>query len=156
RDDELLDVLAATERHVQDAQLRAALSALRGRILERQGRDEDASQAFAAAVDGERTALLGLSRLATRAGRPAEAATYEESFLEGAADAELAAAVARRRAGAGEADSDRLAQVAGQDPLVLEALAEVHERGGRPIEQALALHGWAQVEPAPARRAEVL
>src|SRR5262249_29793535 len=50
RDDELLEALAAAARHVNDARLRAALAVLRGRVLEGQGRDEDAGRAYADAL----------------------------------------------------------------------------------------------------------
>src|SRR5262249_13981166 len=114
-----------------------------------------ASRAAADAERGVRPARLGLARLALRGGRPLEA---EESYLSRADDPELAAAIGRRHARsllAAGRDVDE-APVADRDPLVLETIADIHERAGRHMELALALHAWAQAEPAPARRSEVL
>jgi hypothetical protein len=161
REDELLDALAAAAHHVADAPLRAALLVLRGRVLERQGRDDDAAQAYRGALEaepGERTAQLGLARLALRSGRPIDGAEREESFLARTGDAELDAAIGRRYARALlAADRDLELTVAAEgDALVLETLAAAHERAGRHAELAQTLRSWAQAEPAPARRSEVL
>jgi hypothetical protein len=170
RDDELLHALQVTAPQVEDPQLCAALAVLRGRVLERVGADDQLiERAYRAALEAhgtDRSAMLGLVRLALRRGRSADAGVETARFLEQVTDPSLLAAAARREAVAAlrSGDPARAAKVLADlgttdDPLVLESLAEAYLASPRPEDlarAALALAAWAQVETAPARRAELL
>ena len=151
---------------VTDPELASAMHLLGARLHERAGRDSQAATAFEAALAAlpdERLARWGLLRLALRAGRAADAIRHGDELLAGSDDAALRAALARRRAVAALAQDEveqatRALATVEQTPdsLVLEAAAETHERAGRVPEATAALRAWAAVEPAAARRAEVL
>jgi hypothetical protein len=164
RPEEVIDVCAAAAPLITDPRLAATLHVVRGRLHERGGRDAEAAAAYSAALAGQpddRGARLGLLRLALRRGDAADA--EEAAALAGTHDAALAHAAARRRASWAIAAGDPAAAArhleevqAFDDPLVLEQVANAYLAVGQTAAAALALQSWATVEPAPARRAEVL
>ncbi len=166
RDDELAWALRTLAALVDDAPLKAAMTALLARVHERMGSIGEAEEAYRAALaasDADRTPWLGLWRIALAAGRTADATAIAAKLFENIEDPGLRAAVARRRAAATLASGDSAGAIAVleeagtvEDPLVLEGMADAYQAAGRTAEAALAFEAWAKVEPWPARRAQVL
>jgi hypothetical protein len=166
RDDEVAAILAALGPHLADTRLQATLAVLRGRLAEKQRRTDEADQAYQtafAADEGNRAAAWGLARLAFAKGRVADAARWFPAMLAGVEDPALTSAAQRQQVVAALATGDSALAIEAaeraaseSDPLSLEAMAEAYSWAARRTETVLALQAWADAEPAPARRAEIL